>query len=217
MGTDSESTVAPLTNGDLSGCANLYAESFNGSPWNESWTVADARQRLSDFLETPRSFGVCACDSTDQLVGFAIGHLERSCGQDHFLLQEMCVRPDLQRQGCGTALLGALERRVPEATNWYLLTAHESDAARFYQRNGSRPAGRMVCMCARNHRQPDAAGCPTRGRLNVASETTVELQAVPASRSTTDPPELRRHSAIASNTGTWSSSDPRQSSRRCRP
>jgi len=143
VGTDSESTVAPLTNGDLSGCANLYAESFNGSPWNESWTVADARQRLSDFLETPRSFGVCACDSTDQLVGFAIGHLERSCGQDHFLLQEMCVRPDLQRQGCGTALLGALERRVPEATNWYLLTAHESDAARFYQRNGSRPAGRM--------------------------------------------------------------------------
>lgn len=119
---------------------------FNTPPWNESWSVQDAQQRLGDFLDTPRSVGVCLAepDSADnQLIGFALGHLERSSTGDHFLLQEMCVRPDRQRQGHGTTLIRALEQRIPEVTHWYLLTTHNSAAANFYQRCSFRPAGRM--------------------------------------------------------------------------
>jgi len=82
-------------------------------------------------------------EGENQVAGFALGHLERSTDHDNFLLQEMCVRPDVQRHGYGTELLHALERQIAEVTHWYLLTTRDGDAAAFYQRNGFRPAGRM--------------------------------------------------------------------------
>lgn len=55
----------------------------------------------------------------------------------------MCVRTAQQRQGHGTLLLAALTDRLQDVRSWYLLTARESNASAFYERNGFRPAGRM--------------------------------------------------------------------------
>ncbi len=136
--------ITDLTSDALDACVSLYVETFNAPPWNESWQVEDATQRLSDFLATPRAHGVCLADSDERLLGFALGHLERSGADDHFLLKEMCVRNSQQRQGHGTRLLDALTERVAYARHWYLLTARDSDASAFYERNGFRPAGRMA-------------------------------------------------------------------------
>jgi GNAT superfamily N-acetyltransferase len=81
--------------------------------------------------------------SDGDLLGFALGHLERSRQEDHFLLKEMCVRPARQRRGHGTALLEALADRMPGVRQWYLLTLRDSDASEFYEKNGFAPAGRM--------------------------------------------------------------------------
>jgi len=135
--------ISTLTGEELAACVSLYVETFNAPPWNESWRVQDATQRLGDFLSTPRAQGVCLTDADGRLVGFALGHLERSGGEDHFLLKEMCVRTSQQKQGHGTLLLGALADRLSGVRHWYLLTARDSHAAAFYGRNGFRPAGRM--------------------------------------------------------------------------
>lgn len=135
--------ISTLTKRKLTACVSLYVETFKAPPWNESWSVEDAGQRLRDFLDTPRAYGVCATTSHGELVGFALGHLERNGYEDHFLLQEMCVRRAAQRQGHGTALLDALRSRIPDVRHWYLLTARDSDAARFYEKNGFRPAQRV--------------------------------------------------------------------------
>lgn len=135
--------ISILTEQNLGACATLYVQAFNGPPWNESWRVEDAVQRLGDMLATPRALGVCVSSPDGDLLGFALGHLERSGPEDHFLLNEMCVRPARRREGHGTALLAALADRLPEVRQWYLLTARDSDAARFYAGNGFRPAGRM--------------------------------------------------------------------------
>lgn len=136
--------ISTLTEQDLNTCASLYVATFNAPPWSESWRVEDATQRLADFLATPRAHGVCLSAPDGELLGFAIGHLERSGAEDHFLLKEMCVRPARQRQGHGTALLEALTDRMPDVRHWYLLTARDSDASMFYETNGFRPAGRMA-------------------------------------------------------------------------
>lgn len=136
--------ITTLTRRDLRRCAALYMETFNAPPWNETWQFDDALQRLSGFLETPRSHGVIATTPGGDLVGFALGHVERSAAADHFLLQEMCVHPDRQRHGHGTALLEELASGIPDVHHWYLLTARESPAAAFYERIGFRPAGRMA-------------------------------------------------------------------------
>lgn len=135
--------IKTLTSDALDACVSLYVDTFNAPPWNESWGADDAAQRLGDFLATPRANGVCSLNSDGAVVGFALGHLERSGGEDHFLLKEMCVRTSMQRQGHGTRLLEALAKELAHVRHWYLLTARDSDASAFYERNGFRPAGRM--------------------------------------------------------------------------
>lgn len=135
--------ITDLTSDVLGACVSLYVETFNAAPWNESWEIEDATLRLSDFLATPRAYGVCLSDSDDHLLGFALGHLERSGTDDHFLLKEMCVRSSLQRLGHGTRLLDALAEGLGDVRHWYLLTARDSSASAFYEKNGFRPAGRM--------------------------------------------------------------------------
>jgi GNAT superfamily N-acetyltransferase len=136
--------ISDLTGDDLSACASLYIETFGAPPWNESWRAEDAAQRLGDFIATPRAHGVCLRAPDSTVLGFAVGHVERSGAEDHFLLKEMCVRGANQRQGHGTRLLEALTERLGDVKHWYLLTARDSDASAFYERNGFRPAGRMA-------------------------------------------------------------------------
>ena len=135
--------ISELTSAELDACVSLYVVVFNAPPWNETWRREDAAQRLGDFLAAPRAVGVCSTDSEGRLLGFALGHLERSGSEDHFLLKEMCVRTTEQRHGHGSRLLVALAERLDGVRHWYLLTARDSNAARFYEVNGFRPAGRM--------------------------------------------------------------------------
>ena len=135
--------ITTLASESLDACISLYVDTFNAPPWNESWKADDAAQRLGDFLATPRVHGVCSWDSNGELLGFAVGHLERSGVDDHFLLKEMCVRTSTQRQGYGTRLLEALVDHLGQVRHWYLLTARDSAASAFYEKNGFRPAGRM--------------------------------------------------------------------------
>lgn len=132
-----------MTGDDLAACVSLYVETFNAPPWDESWRAEDAAQRLGDFLTTPRAIGLCLRDADGGLLGFALGHLERSESEDHFLLNEMCVRTLEQRKGHGTRLLKSLGEQLGEVRHWYLLTARDGSAAAFYEENGFRPAGRM--------------------------------------------------------------------------
>ncbi|MFC4068403.1 GNAT family N-acetyltransferase [Actinoplanes subglobosus] len=125
---------------NLDAYATLFVDTFNRPPWNENWHPADATQRLHDMLTTPRTHTAHTTTADGTLTGFAIGHLERYGPDDHFLLQEMLVHPDHQRQGHGTRLLHDLTRQLPHITHWYLLTARNSPAAAFYQAHGFRPA-----------------------------------------------------------------------------
>lgn len=137
------SVITTLTSEALDACVSLYVDTFNSPPWNESWNADDAARRLGDFLATPRAYGVCSLNTDGEVLGFALGHLERSGVDDHFLLKEMCVRTSMQRMGHGTRLLEALADQLGEVRHWYLLTARDSDASAFYERNGFRPAGRL--------------------------------------------------------------------------
>lgn len=138
--------ITPLNVESLAECVSLYVDTFNAPPWDEAWTTDDASLRLNDFLATPRSTGLCLWggEPRGDLQGFVLGHLERSGADDHFLIQEMCVRRTLQRQGCGTRLLGVLAQTLPTVNQWYLLTARDSEASAFYEKNGFRPARRQA-------------------------------------------------------------------------
>lgn len=133
--------VRPITANLLDEVVDLYVGVFSAPPWDEPWSVVDARARLASLLAAPGAVGLAAVEETST-VGMAIAAVERQAGHDVALLREMCVRADQQGRGVGSALLRGLEERVTVAS-WYLLTARDAPAAEFYEGHGFRPARRM--------------------------------------------------------------------------
>ena len=138
-------TIEAFDDNLLDAAARLFVSVFNAAPWNDRWSQASARARLRDVVGTPGFVGVALPDG-QELCGFAIGHTERWFTGRHFLLQEMCVRTDQQRLGIGTELIHALERRLFDVEQVYLLTDRQSPAHTFYERSGFRPARRQGVM-----------------------------------------------------------------------
>lgn len=136
-------SIDDLTPALLTTAAALYVAVFNAAPWNDSWTEAYARVRLGEITDTPGYVGV-ALHQDDGLCGFAMGHSEQWFSGRHFLLQEMCVRPDRQRRGLGSALITALEARLSGTESLYLLTAAKSGGSilRTLRIHGGTAAGR---------------------------------------------------------------------------
>lgn len=135
-----------FVNDDLDGATDLFVRAFAEEPWNETWSTARARRRLSDILHAPGFLGVSAYRET-ALVGFAMGRIEPYRDQDHFCLHEMCVDPEAQRQGVGTRIMQQLHTILSAngCTQVYLLTAGDSSAEHFCGRNGYAPA-RRICV-----------------------------------------------------------------------
>lgn len=132
-------SIDPFPEADLEEGARLYRTVFNSPPWNDEWTLATARRRLSEIVETPGYRGYRA--SLDaELVGVLLGNLEQWYSGEHFHLKELFVRPSRQRRGIGTALIEFLadELRREGVERIYLLTLEDSPARSFYETNGFR-------------------------------------------------------------------------------
>lgn len=131
---------------DLDELASLYVECFNSPPWNDGWSHESARDRLDDIFASRHFRGYVALFE-HRIVGMLMGHKERWIRQHHFNLQEMCVRPPLQRSGIGTALLrhAAEHLNAEGVERVYLLTLGGSLAETFYQKSGFyKSRGRIV-------------------------------------------------------------------------
>lgn len=142
--------VRPFSPEDLDAATRVFVQAFAGEPWYEDWPSDSARRRIAAIIHAPGFLGVAAFKERD-LVGFIVGRIEAYSTEDHFYLQEMCVLPEVQRQGIGKLMLAHLHRRLRAAgcQQIYLLTARESIAERFYRQNGFRPAGRVGVLVAR--------------------------------------------------------------------
>lgn len=119
---------------DEKNLAKLFVTCFSAPPWNEAWTLPTALSRIRPMVRTESFCGVIALRE-DEAAGMAFGQIEQWTDSCHFLLQEMCVVPDLQGQGIGTAMLGTLGKQLKEnagVTSMYLLTDETAPAAKFY-------------------------------------------------------------------------------------
>jgi aminoglycoside 6'-N-acetyltransferase I len=153
LGCVANKTIDAFGPAALDAAACLFVSVFNAAPWNDSWSEASARARLADVVGTPGFVGVALYQDQD-LCGFAIGHTEQWFTGRHFLLQEMCVRTDRQRHGIGTELLAALEPRLVDVEQVYLLTDRHGPAHMFYERCGFRSAQRQGVMIKKTDTPP---------------------------------------------------------------
>ncbi len=141
--------IRPMTFDDLADCAGLYSSVFSAKPWSEPWTESAALKRLSHLFESADAVGLVA--EAKKLEGFLLGATEPFYYGDMYYLREMCVAPDSQGQGVGSALLQALNRELAarQVKGLYLITEREIPAADFYIKNGIAPSsdiGVFSCM-----------------------------------------------------------------------
>ncbi|MFP3919313.1 GNAT family N-acetyltransferase [Lysinibacillus telephonicus] len=126
----------PITTKNLEQCSELYIHVFNSEPWNESWTHQDAKERLSDLIQTPKFLGFILYDN-DDLIGFIAGNCKRSFSGLTFYLAELCINNQIQGKGYGSKLLRYLEQELRDrgVQSLYLLTATGGLAEAFYLKN----------------------------------------------------------------------------------
>jgi GNAT superfamily N-acetyltransferase len=137
---------------DILVLAEIYAETFNGPPWHDGWTVAAAKERIERMVIRPTGLGVVA-ETDGAVIGAALGDLCRWTDGEHFHLQEMFVRPQEQRRGVGSALMNELGKRLEEhnVRVIYLQTHPGSAAETFYAKHGYTATAllTMVRKCGR--------------------------------------------------------------------
>ena len=145
-----QTQINPFQTHHLSACVQLFCAVFNQPPWNEEWDQAEASLRLQEIVGTPGFFGIVAASKTEEanLLGFALGYTEQWNRQKHYYLKEMCVHPDVQHQGVGSAIMQVLEEAVAaqQVSKIYLLTARASSAEAFYQKCGFYVSTKMIMM-----------------------------------------------------------------------
>ena len=129
--------IVQVTAKDLEKCAELFAHVFSQPPWNESWTIAQAKERLSFFLKTPNFVGLAAY-SSEEVVGFIYGNYEPFQDKRVYLLKEMSIHPNLQGKGIGSELIQELhvQLKKQKVSAIDLITAKDGKAANFYIKNG---------------------------------------------------------------------------------
>ncbi len=132
---------------DLAKCATVFISAFNSPPWNESWEMEAVTERLENCYQTPGFYGL-AVRVDAEVMGFSLGNIEKWDKSKHFYLKEMCIPPEQQRCGTGTALMNALEEnlRLEGVEKLYLHTARDTLAQSFYEKQGFGVSTRIIMM-----------------------------------------------------------------------
>lgn len=87
--------------------AVLFVNAFNKEPWNDNWTIEQAKERLIDIINTPKFCGMASYEDK-KLVGFIMGRGEQYYDGIHFQILEFCVDNKMQGKGLGRKILKEL-------------------------------------------------------------------------------------------------------------
>lgn len=139
--------IGPLTEEHLDACVDVLVSAFNAEPWNENWTVENAKKELTRTLSLSWSLGFVSIEG-EEILGFAEGCREQDGDREVFYLEVLCVRPDAQGTGVGTGLLQHLKKELERTgiKEIYLITHKGTPAESLYKKNGYQISEEDVVM-----------------------------------------------------------------------
>lgn len=139
--------VKPYHEDDFWYCVDLFVETFNGPPWNNSWDNQNAERHLRDLIDHNRFVGVTLWHQ-DVLVGAAFGHEQTWYKGDELCIDELYIAPAYQRQGYGKALMDAMRSYATESELCAVMlhTDRRHPAYAFFEKNGFAENEHMALM-----------------------------------------------------------------------
>ena len=132
---------------DIPTCADILCNVYNNEMWQCRWTKETAIEYLSDFFEA-RKFVGYVMEENGEILGGIFAREKIWWNNSEVFVEEMFVKPELQRQGCGTLLLQAVETYVKEKglAGLTLETNKYAPAPNFYRKNGFQDNEYVIVM-----------------------------------------------------------------------
>lgn len=140
-------TIRAITGNDLDACAALLIDAYNCPPWDNHWTMDNARIYLAEFLQVERFRGFLM-EEDGVAVGAAFCHSRTWWTGDEVYVDEFFISNSHQRKGLGGELMAAIEALVREQglEGITLLTNRHFPAMDFYRKHGFEEAGHVVFL-----------------------------------------------------------------------
>lgn len=129
--------VRNISKKDIETCARIFIDAYSREPWNENHDLGKVKEFLTKFTSENTNIGWVILEES-QIAGFAVGVIIPSIERDYFRIEDICVRPDMQRIGIGRELIKriAIELKSKNIDSIILNTIRDFPAYRFYLKNG---------------------------------------------------------------------------------
>lgn len=133
-------TLIELGESDFEDIKTLFRSVFTQPPWNDDWSDDEQLdQYLMDLMgaRTPLVLGLV---ENETLVGISIGSIRHWYEGTEYIIDELCIRTDLQGRGYGSQFLALIEEHLKSLGlhTIYLTTERNVPAYHFYRSRGFR-------------------------------------------------------------------------------
>lgn len=122
---------------DIDSCAKICVDAYSKEPWNEHHDLDKMKSFLTKFTSNHIYVGWVICKG-NQIIGFTIGIIVPSTGDDYFRIEDICISPDMQGKGIGKEFINRLAHKLKQKNidSIILNTIKEFPAYNFYLTNG---------------------------------------------------------------------------------
>ena len=129
--------IRKLTKDDIPACAEILCNVYNNEMWQCRWEKETAIEYLTDFYDMKKFVGY-VLEEDGVVLGGIFAHEKVWWNNSEVFIEEMFVKPDLQRKGYGSMLLRAMDEYVKEKglAGLTLSTNKYAPAPLFYKKNG---------------------------------------------------------------------------------
>ncbi len=128
--------IKKVTIEDLEKIAAPFKETFNKKPWEDGWSLENAKIRMREIIDTPRFVGYLAVEA-DRVLGAILGNISQFAKGKCCDLYEFFVIEEARNQGLGQKLYNSFteELRKNNCKTIFLTTNRDSAAYKFYLKN----------------------------------------------------------------------------------
>lgn len=133
---------------DIAGCADILCSVYNNELWQCRWNRETAIEYLTDFFGMQKFVGY-VLEESGEILGGIFAHEKVWWNNSEVFVEEMFIKPELQRKGYGSMLLQKIEEYIKEKklAGMTLSTNRYAPAPMFYKKNGFVDCEHILFMC----------------------------------------------------------------------
>lgn len=129
--------IRKMESRDIVSCAEILCSVYNNELWQCIWTKQTAAEYLTYFFEMKKFVGY-VLEEGNEIMGGIFAHEKEWWNNSEIFVEEMFIKPEQQRKGYGSMLIGQIEKYVTEKglAGITLSTSKYAPAPAFYRKNG---------------------------------------------------------------------------------